>query len=239
MQKRSQKTKETKKSKKERQRREEYSQIFDDSSKRIEQEFHTLLEESGFMSQVIEIYRKEELRKFEYHQKYGSTRSSTEFEENFQRQEDFLRTYLPNWLFQLTDTLAVEALFAASGEPMLKSRADDLYKFIFIERGPGDPPLKDARNEIWNSHALKWAMNEALPKIKTIANVTLNTLAKKINELPKRGWLQKRRKALTGKHLQKLLKEHNIDWMKIKKDYIKQLEEKKRSKKTTSKRKNE
>src|SRR5438874_12761765 len=117
MTKKHQKSKETKKSKRERQRREEYSQIFDNSSKRIEQEFHTLLEESGFLSQVIEIYRKEELRKFEYYRKYGSTRTSTEFEEDFQRQEDFLRKYLPNWLFQLTDTLAVEALFAASGEP--------------------------------------------------------------------------------------------------------------------------
>jgi hypothetical protein len=178
------------------------------------------------------------LREFEHNQKYGSKRSSTEFEENFQRQEEFLRKYLPNWLFQLTDTLAVEALIAASGEPMLKSQADDLYKFIFIDRGPGDPPLKDARNEIWNLRTLRWAIEDALPKIKTIASVTLDTLAKKINTLPKRGWLKKKRKPLTGKHLQKLLKEHNIDWKKIKKDYIKQLEEKK-SKKTTSKRKNE
>lgn len=239
MSKKTRRPKETKEAKRERRRLKERSQIFDGRSKRVEKAFHALLEESGFLTGVIEIYRKEEMRTFEYYKKYGPSSSTATFDEKFQPQEDFLRKYLPNWLFQLTENLGMEALYAASGEPMLKSKADDLYRFIFIERGPGDPPLKDARNEIWDMYTLKWAVEEALPLIKRTANVTLATLAKRINSLPKRGWLKKRRKPLTGKHLQRLLKEHNIDWMKIKKDYIKKLEDSKRSKKATSKRKNE
>jgi hypothetical protein len=225
-------TKRAKKSKKEKLLDEEFSQIFSSNSF-VQQEFHTLLTGTDFVSKVIEIYRRDELRKFDFLQRFGLSLSVAEFEETLQREAEFLRKYLPDWLYQLIDTLAVEALFAARGEPMLKSRASDLYNFIFVERESNAPPLKDGRNEVWNTHTLKWAINHALPKIKVPGNVTLETLARKINNLPKVGRLEKQRKALTGKHLQSLLKEHNIDWIKIKKHYKKILEEKRTSTKST------
>jgi hypothetical protein len=224
--------KRAKKSKKEKLLDEEFSQIFSSNSF-VQQAFHTLLTDTDFVSKVIDIYRRDELRKYEFLQRTGLPSSVTEIEESLQREAEFLRKYLPNWLYQAIDTLAVEALFAATGEPMLKSRASDLYNFIFVERPPGAPPLKDGRNEVWNSRTLKWAINHALPQIKVPGNVTLAALARKINGLPKVGRLKKQRKALTGKHLQSLLKEHHIDWIKIKKRYKKRLHEERDSQKST------
>src|SRR5947209_339723 len=150
-----QRTKRSAKAKKQEQLLEERSLFVDGNSHIREQEFHALLRESGFLSNVIEIYRRSALREFEDKQRPSSKRSFAEFEEDFRRQEDFLRRYLPNWLYQLTENLALEALYAASGEPMLKAHMSDLYNFIFVERGPGDPPLKDGRNEVWDAPTLK------------------------------------------------------------------------------------
>jgi len=182
----------------------------------VQREFAALVQESDFVSKVIQIYHTDALRSFNEGLRHGSV---ADFERDFRRQEEFIRKYLPVWLCQITEVLAIEALYASTGEPMTRKNIEDIIHFLFLERGPGDLPLKDGRNEIWNRHLLKWALGQVLPTFKVIGAVNLASTARKINQLPKRGWLRKMKKALTGKHLQKLLKDHDIDWLKEKREY--------------------
>lgn len=182
----------------------------------VQREFAALLQESDFVSKVIQIYYADALRTFNDGSKHGLV---ADFEENFSRQEEFIRKYLPVWLCQITEVLALEAFFVASGEPMTRKNIEDFIHFLFLERGPGDPPLKDGRNEIWDRLLLRWALGQVLPTFKVSGAINLASTARKINQLPKRGLLRKMKKTLTGKHLQKLLKDHDIDWPKEKRHY--------------------
>ncbi len=190
------------------------------------QEFKALLVELDFVPKIVEIYRREEHREVELWQKYGITLSGQRLEQTFLRQEEFILKYLPDRLYQATDTLVIEAVLAAIGRPMRRSLAIDLYNSIFVRRDASAPPLRDGRNEIWDSISLKWAINHVLLTIKNPSNLTLATVAKKINALPRKGMLKNMKKDLTDKHLQKLLKEHHINWMRIKSAYKSMLAEK-------------
>ena len=86
-----------------------------------------------------------------------------------------------------------------------------------------DLPLKDGRNEIWDADTLKSALNQVLPEIKTTGTLTLANIAKRINERSNQILYGRNRRPVSGKHLQKLLKKHNIDWAKIKKKYKERL----------------
>ncbi|HXD34597.1 MAG TPA: hypothetical protein VN643_25985 [Pyrinomonadaceae bacterium] len=197
-----------------------------------QREFNALLAECDFISKVIQIYREDAAREFADRKKYAPNHSAVEFEEGFRFQEEFIRKYLPGWLWSITEILTLEAFCASLGEPLEKSKMAELVNFSFVERGPGERLLKDGRNEIWNRHLLGWALGQVLSKFKVGSAITLAATAKKINQLPKRGMLRKMKRALTGKHLQKLLQDHDIDWLKEKKRYQNRLAEEKRIKKT-------
>jgi hypothetical protein len=85
--------------------------------------------------------------------------------------------------------------------------------------------LKDARNEIWSAATLKSAINKALTEIKTTGAVTLTNLAKRINAHSREILFGRTKTRLSGKHLQKLFKKHDIDWIGIKKAYKQRLAE--------------
>jgi len=213
------------KTKKDKHREEETSQAFA-SSDLAAQEFRALLEEVDFVSRVVDIYRRHELRELAHFREHGIGPSRPRFEQTFQRQEDFIKKYLPDRLYQATDTLVIEAVLAAIGRPMRRLIVADLYNSIFVRRNDTAPPLRGGRDEIWDSLSLKWAIANALPEIKNPRNVTLSALAKRINNLPRKGMLRNMRKNLTGKHLQKLLNENHIDWMRIKTEYKRHLAKK-------------
>lgn len=196
------------------------------SSDLAAQEFRALLEEVDFVSRVVDIYRRHELRELDHYREHNIAPSRQSFDQTFQRQEDFIQKYLPDRLYHATDTLVIEAVLAAIGRPMRRSLAVDLYNSIFVRRNDTAPPLRGSRDEIWDSLSLKWAIANALPAIKNPRNVTLSALAKRINDLPRKGMLRNMRKNLTSKHLQKLLNEKHIDWMRIKTEYKRHLAKK-------------
>jgi hypothetical protein len=76
---------------------------------------------------------------------------------------------------------------------------------------------------LWSAYALKHAINTVLPEIKTSGAVTLANLARRINANSKDILVAGTRARLSGKHLQKLLKKHHINWIEIKKSYKKRL----------------
>lgn len=195
--------------------------------------FKALLEELNFVPKVIEIYRRYELKELQEHRKNYITPSDLSFGQNFLRQEEFLLKYLPDRLYQATDTLVIEAIMFATSAPMRRSLASDLYNSIFVRRNASAPPLRDGKNEKWGRPALLFAIHSVLFTIKNFRNVTLATVAKKINALPREGVLKDKKRNLTGKHLQKLLQEHHLHWKIIKRNYKSFLEEKSRLQKTT------
>jgi hypothetical protein len=194
------------------------------------QDFIALLKESCFVSEVLRIYHRDMIREFEFYKKYGMAPSRQRLSQNFRRQANFMRQYLPERLYQATDTLFLEAILASIGRPMLRSVAIDLYSSIFVRRSLTSPPLREGSDPIWDSMKLRWAIHFALPAIKNPRNITLAALAARINALPRTGIFRYRKKDLTGRHLQKLLEEHGIDWKRIKKIYRRFLEEKKNKK---------
>lgn len=195
--------------------------------------FKALLEELDFVPKVIEIYRRYELKELQEYRKHYIAPSDLRFGQNFLRQEEFLLKYLPDRLYQATDTLVIEALMFAIGTPMRRLLAFDLYNSIFVQRNSSAPPLRDGKNEKWGKPALLLAVHSVLFTIKNFRNVTLATIAKKINALPREGLLKGKKRNLTGKHLQKLLQGHHIPWKVIKMNYKSFIEEKSRLQKTT------
>ena len=66
---------------------------------------------------------------------------------------------------------------------------------------------------------LRAAVNEALKDINTPGAVTLDNLAQRITWRARKLLQMDLQKPLSGKHLQKLLRQHDIDWLKIKRSY--------------------
>src|SRR5260370_10782381 len=135
----------------------------------------------------------------------------------------FVEKYLADWLYSITDILLMQAKFVSRGHPMSRAELAALLKDAFLGCESKDLQLKDGRNEVWSAYTLRSAINRVLPEIRTSGAVTLTNLAKRIN-LRSREILARRMKTrLSGKHLQKLLKMHDIDWGGIKKAYNQRL----------------
>src|SRR5258705_11283746 len=121
-----------KSAKKEPQQRKEAALVFDESLTGTEGEFNALLRECDFISKVIQIYRKDAAREFADRKKYAPNRSAAEFEESFRFQEEFIRKYLPSWLYVISEILTLEAFCASLGEPLERSRMAELVNFSFV-----------------------------------------------------------------------------------------------------------
>ncbi len=117
----------------------------------------------------------------------------------------------------------MQAKFASRGYPMSRAELAALFDDAFLLDAGEDLQLRDGRNEIWNAYTLKLAINSVLPEIKTSSAVTLANLAKRINARSRETLFGRMRTRLSGKHLQKLLEQHNIDWIGIKKAYRQRL----------------
>ncbi|HCX30783.1 MAG TPA: hypothetical protein DHU55_13615 [Blastocatellia bacterium] len=184
--------------------------------------FYELLEKSAFVSHVIDIHREDANRVLEYSQQFESPDLVSQAPV-LRLFEAFVEKHLPDWLYGITDILTLQAKFAAKGTPMSRAELTALIDDAFLDSELDDLPLKDGRNEIWDAYTLKAALNHVLPEIKTIGALTLTNVAKRINAGSNQLLPGRMKKPLSGKHLQKLLKKHNIDWVKIKKSYKKRL----------------
>lgn len=185
-------------------------------------EFYALLETTQLVSKVIDIQERDLAE---------AKRRRTENDPSeplLQLYEDpkwkvFTEKHLADWLYNITDILIMQARFTSRGYPMSHAELAALITDAFLNGKTKDLELKDGRNEIWNAHTLKSAVNIALPEIKTTGAVTLSNLAKKINAHSREILFGRTKTRLSGKHLQKLFTEHDIDWIQIKKLYKQRL----------------
>jgi hypothetical protein len=183
-------------------------------------EFSRLLNELNFIPKVIELCHLSALQKFSYYQQNSAVEMFiADFEDDFCRRSVFLQKHLPDWVYNITNILALEARSAAHGGPISKSKARRLFEVEFVDREFGGPPLKDSRNEIWGAANLRMVLKEVLRQIKVVSAITLENAARRIikNSGP---MFQKSKAPLTGKHLQKLLKRHGINWKQMKAERV-------------------
>ncbi len=185
-------------------------------------EFYALLEDSEFVAKVIEIYHSDRSSLDRYSEPADSSAMTVEIQEDSQW-ETLVKRHLADWVFRITDILTMQAKFASRGYPMSHAQLAALIADAFLMEAAEDLQLRDGRNEIWNAYSLKSAINSVLPEIKTSGAVTLTNVAKKITARSKEILDCRSNKPLSGKHLQKLLKIHSIDWMAIKRSYKKRL----------------
>lgn len=180
------------------------------------EEFQTLLEESNFVPKILEAYRKATVGG--YKGVPDADLWPLEPERNLRRHQAFIEKYLAEWLYQAADLLIFQAPFACGGNPISRENLSNLILYVFIDQGPPTTWFKYGRKQIWDRFKLLWALSTVLPEINSSGTLTLATVAKKINAFAERR-LQKMGRPLTEKHLQKLFKEHDIDWKKIKEDH--------------------
>jgi hypothetical protein len=187
-------------------------------------DFTRLLNELDVIPKVIDVCYTSALQKFSYYQQNCTEVEMfiTDFEDDFRRQSVFLQEHLPNWFYSITNILALEARTAAHGKPISKSKARRLFEVEFVDREFGGPPLKDSRNEIWNAPSLRMILKEVLRQIKVVSALTLENAARRINK-SSGPMFSKSKAPLTGKHLQKLLKRHGINWKQMKAERVRLL----------------
>jgi len=185
-------------------------------------EFYALLETTQLVSKVIDIQERDLAEAKRCRTEYDPSEPLLELYEDL-RWKGFTEKHLADWLYNITDILIMQASFTSRGHPMSHAELAALINDAFLNGKTKDLELRDGRNQIWNAHTLKSAVNIALPEIKTTGAVTLSNLAKKINAHSMRLLFGRTKKRLSGKHLQKLFTEHDIDWIQIKKLYKQRL----------------
>jgi hypothetical protein len=205
--------------------------LFEGSSAFIEEEFYKLLERSRFVSRVIDIHTRERA----WIDKCLSNRhdsnelipelTDSEWQTfvNDSEWQASVKDRLADWLYGITEILTIQAKCVSRGDPLRRAELASLIHYRFLGGESKDVCLKDGRNEVWSASTLRSAIAQALPEIKTVGAVTLSNLAKRINAHSWELLFGKLKTRLTGKHLQKLLKIHGIDWIQIKKLYKQQL----------------
>jgi hypothetical protein len=185
-------------------------------------EFYALLKNTQFVARVIDIQERDLARAKRCRTESDWTEPLLELYQD-PKWKVLTEKHLADWLYRITDILIMQACFSSRGFPMSHAELTALVHDAFLGWKSKDLDLKDGRNEIWNAHDLKLAVNVALPEIKTIGAVTLSNLAKKINAHSRRLLFGRTKTRLSGKHLQKLFSEHDIDWNGIKKAYKQRL----------------
>ena len=166
----------------------------------IENEFYKLLCESGFVARVIEI-------------------QLTPDDCDSPAWQNIVERNLPHWLFCVTEILTMQAKLAGQDRPMSRAQLAELLKERLIRQASDGLSLKPSRKRIWTMRVLRAVVNEALKDINTPGAVTLDNLAKRITWRSRKLLQMDLKKPLSGKHLQKLLRQHDIDWIKIKRSY--------------------
>lgn len=182
-------------------------------------EFYELLKECKFVARVIDIHTRDQAR-------LGTCGNSSR--NNFLKTDDtewqtLVTDNLADWLFWITDILTVQARFVSSGRPLTRSQLAALLHDRFIGHPGRNLRLKDRRNEIWSAYSLRSAVEKVLPDIKSCGAVTLSNLARRINARSRDLSFVSLKTPLSGRHLQKLLKKHHIDWIEIKRSYKERL----------------
>ena len=187
-----------------------------------ESEFSKLLEESRFVAGVIEIYKNDDSRSFAEITS-GTNSPPPHLDHNGHEWQELVRTNLPHWLFWLTYILTAHAKLAAEDRPMSRAELAELLNDRLFRQAGNDLRFKAHRRIIWTPEVLRIAVHNALKDMNTPGAVTLENLARRITFHSRNSSSLNLMTPLSGKHLQKLLKEHDIKWIEIKKSYKERL----------------
>ena len=138
--------------------------------------------------------------------------------------QQLVRTSLPAWLFWLTYIMTAQAKLVEEDRPLSRAQLAALFSDRLFHQNRDDRLFKAHRKRFWTSALLRNMVHEALKDISLPSRVTLENLAMSIN-------LRSRRVSppiklvtpLSGKHLQKLLRQNDIKWIEIKRRYVERL----------------
>ena len=197
--------------------------IFDDDTCLLQEEFRRFLEKSGFVEEVIDFYIDKERRlRTENASDTDSTHDSEPL--NTGEWEQLVRTRLPDWLFWLTYILTAQARLAEEKREMSRAQLATVLNDRLFRQTKDDLLFRAHRKRLWTPALLRNMVHEALKDISLPGRVTLENLAMSIN-------LRSRKVSspiklltpLSGKHLQKLLRQNDIQWIEIKRRYVERL----------------
>jgi hypothetical protein len=184
----------------------------------LQNEFYRLLEESRFVARVIEIHINNERRSFTENKPGTDSHHHAEHHKGGEWQE-LVRTNLPYWLFWLTYILTAQAKLAAEDRPMSRRQLVQLLNDRLFRQAGNELGLKERRKRIWTRDILRNAVHCGLKDINTPGAVTLENLARRITAYSKNSLPIALKRPLSGKHLQKLLRQNDIPWLEIKRSY--------------------
>jgi hypothetical protein len=195
--------------------------VFDENICLLQEEFCSLLRKSGFVEDVIDFYIRKERHVTENApvtdlQHHSERRNAREWKQ-------IVRTRLPDWLFWLTYLMTAEAKLVEEDRPMSRAQLAALFsnRLFYQNR---DDRLFRPRKRFWTPALLRNIVHEALKDINLPSRVTLENLAMCINfRSQKVSSSIKLVAPLSGKHLQKLLRQNDIKWLEIKRRYIERL----------------
>jgi hypothetical protein len=197
--------------------------VFDDDACLLQEEFRSFLEKSGFVEEVIDFYINNERRLLtetasDNDSRYPGGRHNTG------EWQQLVRTSLPAWLFWLTYIMTAQAKLVEEDRPLSRARLAALFSDRLFHQNRDDLLFKAHKKRFWTPALLRHMVHEALKDISLPSRVTLENLAMSIN-------LRSRRISspiklvtpLSGKHLQKLLRQNDIKWIEIKRRYVERL----------------
>ena len=196
---------------------------FDDDTCLLQEEFCRLLDKSGFVEEVIDFYVNNERRLL------TETTSGADSPLHSERQntgdwEQLVRTRLPDWLFWLTYILTVQAKLVEGNRQMSRAQLATLLSDRLFRPTRDDLLFRAHRKRLWTPALLRNVVHDALKDINIPGRVTLENLAMSITVRSRRASSPiKLLTPLSGKHLQKLLRQNDIKWIEIRRRYVTRL----------------
>jgi hypothetical protein len=181
-----------------------------------------LLNESRFVERVIEIHLSNESSLFTDHSSSTAPDRHDLKDRNGAEWQELVERNLPHWLFWLTHILTTQAKLAAEDRPMSRTQLLELLNDRLLRHAGNELRLKAHRKRIWTAAVLRSAVYSAIKDINTPGAVTLENLGRRITAHSGSAPINLK-KPLSGKHLQKLMRQNNIDWIEIKRSYKERL----------------
>ena len=182
--------------------------VFEDDTCLLQEEFRRFLEKSGFVEEVIDFYINTERQLTDNALATHSTHDSDRL--NTGEWEQLVRTRLPDWLFWLTYILTAQARLAEEKREMSRARLATALNDGLFRQTKDDFLFRAKRKKLWTPALLRNIVHEGLKDISLPGRVTLENVASPIKLVT----------PLSGKHLQKLLRQNDIKWIEIKRRYV-------------------
>ena len=190
--------------------------LFDDDTSVLQEEFRSFLEKSGFVEEVIDFYIDKE-RRLLAEKASGPDPTHDSEPLNTGEWEHLVRTRLPDWLFWLTYILTAQARLAEEKREMSRAQLETVVNDRLFRQSRNDFLFRAHRKKLWTPRLLRNIVHEALKDINLPGRVNLENVAMSINLRSRKASLPiKLVTPLSGKHLQKLLRQNDIKWIEMK-----------------------